>query len=275
VIEGKEPWHLFGGFRFYGIWPLFDVFIYRLRWNDIHRSRERDGNMEDPSFHDKWLDYVLLRPDVYSTNLQGAETNPSERLALNVAFNVTMQVVNPYKTIFVAPPNWVENVMVRLDAVLRGFIAAYTLDQLLVMRGDETGVWEKLGQDPFIQRTLQEWGILIPEGGIQMRDIGLPVELQTVAEAKRVEELRAEGARQAVLVAAEAEATRIDTVYGAVERHPAGQTIRALEALEKSPLAASVVVQMVPGLPGLLQDVFRRPPAEVSSAGGENFTAPP
>ena len=278
----KEPWHPFGGLRFCGIWPIWDVFFYQLRWNDIHRSEERAGRIEQVRFHDEELDYVLLRADVYWTKLTKAETTPGteatpeagERIPLDVEFNVTMQVTNPYKAAFVAPPNWVENVMVRLDAVLRGFVARHTLDQLLAIRGGggeaATTIWSELGEHPFIQHTLREdWGILIPENGIQIKDIGIPADVQAAAQARRTEQLKAEGERQKVIIGAEAEATRINTVYGAIERQPAGRLIRMYEALEKSPLAASVVVQAVPGLQGILSDVFQRPPAETPPAGGE------
>lgn len=275
VVEDKESWHPFGGLRFYGIWPIWDVFIYLLRWNDVHRAEERNGRIEEVRFHAKNLDYVLLRPDVYWTKLMGAETTPGtaatpeagERIPLDVEFNITMQVINPYKVMFVAPPNWVENVLVRLDAVLRGFVATYTLDELLAMRGGngeqaETVIWNELGAHPFIQETLGEWGISIPPNGIQIKNIGIPEDIQKAAQSRRTEQLRAEGERQKVQIGAEAEAQRIHTVYSAVEGHSAGQLIRTLEALERSPLAASMSVQMIPGLQEAFRGVFGRAPGE-------------
>ncbi len=271
VVEGREPWHPFGGLRFYGIWPIWDVFIYFLRWNDAHVSEERGGGTRELKFHAKWLDYVPLGPHVYATKINKAETTSGtegalgtgERIPLDVEWVITMQVLNPYKAMFVAPPGWVEKALERLDAVLRGYITTHTLDQLLGVEGSEAEIWSELGDHHFIQQTLkQEWGVLIPENGIQIVDVTLPEDVQKAAQDQRVQQLRAQGTLQRVKIEADAEALRINTVYGAVAGHPLGQLIRTLEALERSPLAASLTVQMVPGLQEAFRGVFGRPPGE-------------
>lgn len=247
VIEGEEPWHPFGGLRFYGLWPLLDVAIYALRWFDLQRI---EGEIEKPQFHEQEVDYVLLRPDVYWTIERGAETKPPERIPLNVEFLVTIRVINPYKAIFIAPINWTENVMSRLDALFRSYIAGKTLDELIEAKGDPGGIWGELKEKDLIQQTFKrEWGVEIEEGGIQIKDIGLPEDYQKAAAAQKTEKMKAEGVKK-----------RIEIEWGAIKEFgDLGKLIRSLEAVEKSPLAASLTIQAIPGLAELFRGVFGRP----------------
>lgn len=248
VIDGEEH-HLFGGLRLYGLWPLLDVFIHRLRWNDIHKSEERDGRIDEVRFHDEIFDHVLLRPDVYWTRLQRAETKPPERVPVDAEFVITMRVINPYKVLFVAPVNWIENVMTRLDALLRGFVANQSLDELIDIEGRGEALWKTIGNSDLVQKTIRkDWGIEIEENGIQLRDVNMTREFQEAAAAQRTEEMRAEGERR-----------RIQISYGAIQEFGGlGQLVRTLEAAERSPLAASLSVQAIPGLQQILGGVFGR-----------------
>jgi hypothetical protein len=56
VIPGKER-HILGGLRFYGLWPLFDIHIYKFRWTGV----TEDGKIQHK---EEWLDYILLKDDV-------------------------------------------------------------------------------------------------------------------------------------------------------------------------------------------------------------------
>lgn len=193
--RGRERWHPLGGLRFYGIWPIWDILIYTLRWHDLQRTG--GGEVETPVFHEEVLDYVLLRPDVYWTKVLRAETGGEERIPLDVEFLTTMKVVNPYKVIFVAPISWVENVLLRLAPIYRGLIASKSLDELLALKGKGEQIQDALMRDGkfnLIKDVLeQEWGIKIEENGIQIKDIDLPKDYQDAAAAQRRQQLEAGG----------------------------------------------------------------------------------
>ena len=166
-----------------------------MRWHDLQRTG--GGEVEKPVFHEEVLDYVLLRPDVYWTKVPRAETGGAERIPVDVEFLTTMQVVNPYKVIFVAPISWAENVLLRLAPVYRGLIATKPLDDLLTLRGRGDEIWNELmgvGEFNLIRDVLEkEWGIKVQEKGIQIKDIDLPRDYQDAAAAQRRQELQAGG----------------------------------------------------------------------------------
>jgi len=65
--------------------------------------------------------------------------------------------------------------------------------------------------------------------------------------------------REAVLVEADAESRRIEKVYGQIaQQGSTGKLIRTLEAVEKSPLAASLAVQAIPGVQEVMRGVFEQ-----------------
>ena len=249
----KEPWHPFGGLRFYGIWPIKDIFTHRLRWNDLRQGQAGEGEAAGVRFHDEQLDYVLLRPDVYWTKLSKAETKPPERIPVSVEFLITMRVINPYKALFAAPINWVDNVMARSDALFRSFVSGSSLDSLLKTKGRDKALNKMIAESDLIQKTFkEEWGIEVL--GIQIRSIDIADSYAQAAASQRVEEMKARG-----------QSARIKTEYGAIEQFgDLGRLVRTLEAIEKSPLAASMVVQAIPGLPEVLRGVFGKPSEAVT-----------
>jgi hypothetical protein len=190
----KEPHHPFGGLRFYGLPGLHSIKKYDLRWWDLQQTADKKLI---PQFHEKKgpdaLDYVLLRPDVYWTRVERAETKPEERIPVTVDFLITMRVINPYKAIFNSPISWVENVINRLTAAFRAFIATKDVDGLIKLKSDRRGLWKYFENDPFIKTTLrEEWGVQIDEFGIELLELDLS-EYQRAVAAKREQELRSEG----------------------------------------------------------------------------------
>ena len=90
--------------------------------------------------------------------------------------------------------------------------------------------------------------------GIQIRSIDIADSYAQAAASQRVEEMKARG-----------QSARIKTEYGAIEQFgDLGRLVRTLEAIEKSPLAASMVVQAIPGLPEVLRGVFGKPSEAVT-----------
>jgi hypothetical protein len=196
VEEVGKKLHLPGGLRFVGIWPLDKVYTYKFRWRGIEIVEAR----EKVEFREKVIDYILVRPDVYWTKIEGAETAPPERIPLDIEFLVTARVINPYKALFKAPPNWLENVLSRLNALFRDWVATKSLDEILAIRKEPQKLWQELGNTDLIQKVFkEEWGILIEENGIQIRDVKLPPEYQRAAAIERMEKMKAAGRAQEIL----------------------------------------------------------------------------
>jgi regulator of protease activity HflC (stomatin/prohibitin superfamily) len=211
--------HLPGGLRLIGIWPLDKKYKYKFRWQGI----EIVEGKEKVEFHEKTIDYILVKPDVYWTQILGAETGPvekPERIPLDIQWLVTMRVVNPYKTLFRAPPNWVENILARLNAHFRDWVATKSLDDILALRKEPAKLLEELknfNSDLFEKVFKEEWGVSIE--GIQIRDVGLPAPYKEAAARRKQLELEAEARRAQFEIEAQARAAEImGTVIEAVVR---------------------------------------------------------
>jgi regulator of protease activity HflC (stomatin/prohibitin superfamily) len=236
VSEIGRKLHLPGGLRFVGFWPLDKVYKYKFRWQGI----EIVEGKEKVEFHEKTIDYILVRPDVYWTQILGAETGPvetPERIPLDIQWLVTMRVMNPYKTLFKAPPNWVENILARLNAHFRDWVATKSLDEILALRKQPATLLEDLkglNRDLFEKVFKEEWGVLIE--GIQIRDITLPAPYKEAAARRKQLELEAEARRTQFEIEAKARATEImGTVIEAVVTASGGKREEVEEEFRKNP----------------------------------------
>lgn len=82
------------------------------------------------------------------------------------------------------------------------------------------------------------------------------------AEAKII---TAKAGKQATIITAQGESQRLQKIYKKIEKFgDIGKLIRTLEAVEKSPLAASMTLQAIPGLPEILREVFGKKPEDVT-----------
>ncbi|PIZ89156.1 MAG: hypothetical protein COX90_00855 [Candidatus Nealsonbacteria bacterium CG_4_10_14_0_2_um_filter_38_17] len=188
----REPWHPFGGLRYYGLWPLLDIRVYKLRWKGLKLT---EGKKQEIKFYDEWLDHILLSPDVYPVSVSEAETMyGEERIKVDAEFLVTMRVINPYKVLYRAPLNWIETLTSRLEALFRGFIANVTFDELIGLRGNSERLWAEWGNSDLIQRVFKnEWGVQIDENGIELRDVTPEKRIQDALVSRREQELLAQG----------------------------------------------------------------------------------
>jgi hypothetical protein len=261
VIPGKER-HLFGGLRFYGLWPLFDIHIYKFRWTGV----TEDGRIQHK---EEWLDYILLKDDVYWCKIEQCEDK--NLLPLDLELLLTIAVVNPYKAHF-AVQNWLETVINRMKPFIRGYITQDTYEEWIKKSSSLGEGLKKTLDSVGLLKEFEEWyGVKVKK--VEVKEINPPREYREKTIAPYLAELdkkamitRAEGEKQAIITKAEGEQERIKRVYKEIkEFEDFGKLIKALEAMEKSPLVASVTVQAIPGLPELLRGVFGRPPAELTS----------
>jgi len=250
IVEGKEPWHPLGGFRYYGFWPIFDVHVYKFRWTGV----TEDGRIQHK---EEWLQYVLLKDDVYLAQISQAEDKGL--LPLDVDLFLTTRVVNPYKARF-RVQSWLETIINRMQPLLRQYIAETRYEKLI---GKEQAVgqemWKRLNEAKLLEEFKNRYGVEIR--AIELRQINPPEDYREITLKERT----AKYEKRAKVVAASAEAIRLEKVYSKIQKFgDLGKLIRTLEAVEKSPLAASLTVQAVPGLSEILRGVFGRPVGEIS-----------
>lgn len=271
VIKGKEPWHPFGGLRFFK-WPIEDTHIYQFSWTGVTEKREIQS-------HDKvWLDYILLKDDVYLCIASGAEDK--DLIPLDLKIFLTIRIVNPYKAKFMVQ-NWLETVINRMEPSIRQYVAQYSFEELISKKQIVGGeMWNKLKEagligrmeDPEKQRGefINRYGVEVR--AIEVQDISPPEGLQAIILAKTKAEreaaaeiARAKGDKRATIIRAKGEEKRLGTVYNKIKEFgDLGKLLRTVEAVEKSTLAASVAIQAIPGLPEILRGVFGKPPEETT-----------
>lgn len=239
----KEKKRFFGGLRRYGLWPIQDIYVYPFQWTGVQENGKPDRHPEE------WLDFILLKDDIYWTAVESAEDK--DLLPLNLELLLTIRVENPYKALFVVQ-NWLEAILNRLKPLARDRVTQSDYKELIVAK-------EAIGEGLFeASETLRaeefskRYGIKVRK--IEVQDINPPDEIRKETLAK----FSAERQRERILVEADAEAQRIDVVYKKVRQFKdVGRLIRILEALEKSPAQGAKWVLPLPGAADFLGDVFK------------------
>ncbi len=254
VVESDTPTSkklrkLLGGLRYYGFWPLADILIYEMQWWGVNGKGEVDFHPREA------LDFVLVRPDLYWGEVK--EAKDKNLLPLTIEFVVTLQVVNPRKALFDIQ-NYLETVMERLKPAIRDKVTNSSYEELVVNAQDVAQfIYE--GISVLREEFIKDYGVNLISFDIKNIDPPENYDEQTMAayiadqEAKRIERLAA------------AEAKKIKVVNEAVQSFgDLGVVIRTLQALEKSPLAASMIVQKIPGLEKALIKAFGKSKEEFS-----------
>jgi regulator of protease activity HflC (stomatin/prohibitin superfamily) len=226
----KRPWY--GGLRVWIGTPFDKVYKFKLRW---HSVEEVEGKRV-PVFHEETKDHVMLRPDPYWRKSVRIETR--DGMFPDLEWLITMRCINPEKTIFKSPHNWVENALTVLEPSLRRYIYTKNLVETLNLTREK--IWEDMVKNEDLRRTIQdvlkiEWGIQIDEKGIGMFDVGLPSGYQeALARRKQIQlETRAR-------VAAEKEERKAEIIE---LQHVRDRAIELRDGVKLSPKDAIEVVQ--------------------------------
>jgi hypothetical protein len=186
--ERKVRGKVFGGWWFYGWWPLWRVHKYLNRWRDLKLTDKE----EVTELHEELTDSVLLKPAVYVTDIKAAETRPPERIPLDLRIVVTLRIRNPYKFLFIAPPTPIEDVLVRISAMVREIVATLTIDEILKLSGKTDELWKLIKEKKLVKETLPAWGFSLAERGVEIKDITPPPEYREALAKIRKLELEAE-----------------------------------------------------------------------------------
>ena len=242
VISGAES-HLFGGLRYYGAWPIFDVYIYDFQWTGV----AEDGKV---IHHPKeTLDYIILRDDIYWCEVEDAEDK--KLLPLSLELILTIAVVNPYKALFNIQ-NWLETVINRIQPAVRQIITTKSFEKWIVEKADLARIiflalQGKDGNgnfDPTLTDLISEfrslYGVDIQAFAVQ--EINPPEEQRQATLKKYLADQEAKGVvvsaraeAKKIIHLAEAERRRLETVFGQIQKFgDLGPALRALEAMERS-----------------------------------------
>lgn len=260
AISGDER-YLFGGLRFYGLWPLFDIHIYKFRWSGV----TEEGKIQHK---EEWLDFILLKDDVYWCEIEQCEDK--NLFPLDLELLLTIRVKNPYKAHF-AIQNWLETVINRMKPFIRGYITQKTYEEWITIRDSLGEELRKMLDTVGLLKEFDDWyGVEVKK--VEVKEINPPEGYREKTIAPYLAELdrkamvvRATGEKEAIVQKAEGEKSRIETVYAEIQKFgDLGKLTRALEAMEKSPLAASLSIQAIPGLSEILRGIFGKPTEEIT-----------
>jgi len=130
-----EEYHLLGGLRLYGFWPLEQIYKYKFEWTGL----EPDGITPRPHAPEI-LDNIFLKQYVYFAKVEKAED--AKRLPLNVCFVLTIQIVNPYKALFKVH-KWLAVTFGRITPEIRNVIAQKEYEWLIGHLEDVAGQIKK------------------------------------------------------------------------------------------------------------------------------------
>lgn len=187
VGPGPIKRRLFGGLRVWLGLPVDKVYKYKMRWHSVEEVEKK----RVPIFHIKEkTDFVMVRPDRYWRKTPSVETADGQ--FPDVEWLVGMRSLNPEKTIFKAPHDWVENALNQIEPTLRAYVRTKNLADLLSLNREQ--IWNNIGTDRAIQKVLkEEWGIQVDEEEIGIFAVDMPPEYQEALAAQARQELMARG----------------------------------------------------------------------------------
>jgi len=148
IVEGKD-WHIFGGLRWIGLWPLYTVRTIEAEWSHYHPETK------DLVHHVEKQKSVWLKKDNYGTKF--SDDKPAEDID-GVAVAATMifpaQGFNPF-LIASRQKYWFSLVEPVMAAVLRQFIARYRWKEDLLTMVAGKGI-EDVQQKKGITKPMKE-----------------------------------------------------------------------------------------------------------------------
>jgi hypothetical protein len=294
VYTGKTRMHLFGGFRYIGVWPFKGIYEYVFKWTGLSKDNEIE-------YKTAQIKFVLLKPDNYLTNIEKAEDKKG--LAMLLRILLTLQIINPKRAIFEIQ-SFLETVVSKIkpDAVayvrqdeysawqektndmgkeiLKAIIASGHYDEFRYLYGvltSDIGLQDLEPPEAYRNTTLLEYTATkeanakaIQADGIKRYDI-------TVAEGKKQATILAgQGEKERLMLLGEGEKAKIALMYEEVKKFgDLGRLIKVFELASesKSSFAASLVVQRYPGIESLLSDLFEKKPEEINNKEIKTLTA--
>jgi len=218
-----------GGLRIWLGTPWDKEYEYNLRW---HSVEEMQGK-KVPQFREKIANYVSLRPDRYWRKSMKMETQDGQ--FPDIEWLIGLRSINPGKTVFKSPNNWIENALTELEPTLRQFGRTKNLREFLRLSRED--IWTEIGNDRAITTVLRdEWGIQVDEKEIGIYDVALPPIYQEALAAESTTEMLAKAAQRKLEIGAEARASETVGTLIAMIHQETGTPIKTIQrAFKKDP----------------------------------------
>lgn len=246
--DARNRW--LGGFRWYGLWPLDDIYIYLFSWTNITQSGEIQKHSKEG------LDFILLKDDVYWAQVGAAED--INLLPLDVGIVLRLRVANPYKALF-AVQNWLETIINMVEPAVRDVLTTKSYEDWIKMT-------ENLGDVVFAR--LQEGGAgavisqIRSRYGVEMISFGVktidPSPFESLGEARKatLKQYLADQDKKRIVTEAAAEKARITAVYQPIHDFgEVGKLVRGFEAFEKA-LSGPGTKMLAGGMADFLSAIF-------------------
>lgn len=232
----KESYHPLGGLRYYGFWPIKDIYIYWFKWSGV---TEDDKVVHHPR---ELLDFVLLKDDTYWVEVDQAEDKNLLPLKIELVF--TIRIINPRKALFDIQ-NWLEAVINRSKPAVRDFITQDEYANWIEKKADMgQEIFEGLEKEKLLDEEFkQRYGVEVRK--IQVKDINPPESYREKTLApyladldKQATIIKAKGDKKATVIRAEGEEKRIEKIFSRIAKFgDTGKLVRTLEAAEKKPIS--------------------------------------
>jgi len=254
VIPGESP-RILGGLRFFGLWPLEQIYVYRFQWIGVKPDGTTDTHKE------RELDYIFVKEDVYFREVPNAEDK--NKLPITIKLILPIRVINPYRALF-RIQNWLEAVLNRIVDKVRESIGRMTYESIISDRQQAIKVIRDTIA-PILEEYRNEYGVSVRQ--VEFLEFEPPEAFRTAT----IQAYLAERDKEKIIILAEAEKRRLDKVgrgealrIGHVYRKirdykDIGLIIRGFEALEKG----NTNWVATAGLKDIFQTIFGKPLEQV------------
>ena len=259
VVEGEPKvgilQKIFGSLHFF-LYPIEDVHYYFFQWTGLKEGGEVNFRKK------RALDYILLKD--YAYWFKADKVLDKKLLPLEVEVVMTLRIINPYKALF-SVEYWLDTIISRSRPAVRDAITGDIYEKL-IKKTDSVGrtIYNNLEDKGLLKEFKERYGVEIRK--TEVKEINPPEEHVKYILKEYFAKIEAKanvaiarGKKEVLRITGEGEAQRINAVYSAIQKFGGlGELIKTLESVEKSPLAASLAVQAVPGLPEALKGIFSK-----------------
>jgi hypothetical protein len=145
--------HPLGGYRFFGLPFLHNIYQYKFKWRGVGEGGKPQEERR------KFIDYILLKRDVYYVVIEGAITGKKKELVpVDVGCLVTATVVNPHKALF-RGQNWLQSLITLIGPQGNNLISLENYETLTSGRiRFEERMMKRLWHEPYVPDINEQGG---------------------------------------------------------------------------------------------------------------------